>query len=301
MSTINIEWLNQNAGRAYPFQEDMGRVPYDPNGTALTQARLPNYVIVDMVFTVPGTGEARVYLGQTTYVGNILTLVFRETLASTIIAALTVDIGAHTANKAYPVSGTGDWEDARGWVVLGDLRRLVQDLPEGVYSYPASETLLEARVVRPALRGIRSLRISNNGNVSGLLYNHVKLLAGENIRLVVDEGNNGVWIHAAPNSGYKAPCPCDSVTQDNIVRTINGIAIEDVQFVGDGECVSVRTVGNRIIISDQCSEPCCGCPELDYLNSTTKILETSLSRLEAYAEKLNERLNTFVTNYILTV
>ena len=302
MSAIrNQEWLNQNAARAYPFEEDMQRIPYDPNGAPLTQAQLPNYVLVDMVFTMPGTGMARAYLAQLTYVGNLLTLVFRETLDSAIVSAVTVDAAVHAPNTAYPAIGTGEWADARGWVTIGDLTRLREDLPEGLYTYAAAQTLLEARVVRPALRGVRSLRIANNGNVSGLLYDHIKLLAGENIRLVADAVANGVWIHAAPNSDYVEDCPCAALAEDNVVNTINGIPIEDVVIVGDGECVDVTTTGNKIIISDKCSEPCCGCPELDFLTQTVKVLETSLSKLESYADRLNERITTFVTNFVMTL
>lgn len=301
MPAINQqEWLNQNAGRAYPFQEDMQRVPVDSSGAALTAAQLPNYVLVDMVFTVPGSISNRVYMSQLTYVGTLMTLVFRETAGSTVVTSVTLDLTQHTRNKAYAALGTGEWEDARGWIVIGDLTRLAQDLPQGLYTYPATQTLLETRVTRPALRGVRSLRVENNGAVSALLFDHVKLIAGANIRLRADEGINGIWIDAEPDAGYKEECPCGSVVQDNVVRTINGIAADQVVIAGDGTCVQVTTSGNRILIRDKCSEPCCGCPELDFLTTTNKILETSLSRLEAYAEKLAERLNTFITNFVIT-
>lgn len=298
--TSQQEWLNQNAGRAYPFQEDMQRIPVDSNGAALEAAQLPNYVVTDMVFTVPGTVSCRVYMSQLTYVGTLMTLVFRETVNSTVVTSVTLDLAAHTRNKAYAMLGTGAWEDARGWIVIGDLTRLPQDLPQGLYTYAAAQTLLETRVTRPALRGVRSLRVENNGAVSALLFDHVKLLAGANMRLRVDETLNGIWLDAEPNAGYKEECPCGSVVQENVVHTINGIAAETVTIVGDGSCVEVSTSSNRISIRDKCSEPCCGCPELDFLTQTNKILETSLSRLEAYSEKLSERLSTFVSNFVIT-
>lgn len=297
----NIEWLNQNAGRAYPFQEDMMRMPHDASGNVLSALALPNYVIVDMIFTIPSTTSLRMYLAQLAYTGNILTFVFKETVSHTTVVTVTVDKLTHTPNQAYSLTGVGDWYDARGWLVVGDLRHLVTAIPESLYSYSETQTLLEVRVVRPALRGIRSLRTTNAGNTSAALYGHIKLLAGANIRLEYDEALNGIWVHAEPNAGYQETCDCLAQSQQNLVRTINGIPLQDVTLVGDGECVTVTTAGDKITISDKCSEPCCGCPELEFLNESVKILEVSIAHLEEYAEKLAERITTFVTNFVMTV
>lgn len=297
---VRQEWLDQNAGRAYPFQENMARVPTDTYGNPLLSAALPNYVVVDMVMTLPGIGQPRMYLGQFTYVGSLLTLVFKDTVADTVVTSAAVDLRSHRANTAYPLTGVGDWEDAQGWLVIGDCERLQQDLPEGLYSFGADQTLLETRVVRPALRGVRSICCQSNGNTSAKIYDHVRLLAGENIRFEYDALNNGIWVHAEPNAGYKEECPCDN-SDNPCVQTVNGISVGDVVIIGDGECVTVQTEGNKIVISDSCSKPCCGCPELDYLNTTTKVIESSMARLEAYSERLAERIATFITNFVLSV
>ena len=298
---LQQEWLNQNAGRAYPFEENMARIPKDANGNLIPTARLPNYVIVDLIFTMPDVGSERLYLSQLAAVGNLLTMVLSRVSDGQTVAAVTVDRLTHVANTSYAVAGINAWFDARGWITIGDLRNLDRDLAEGLYNYESSQTLFEARTVRPALRGVRSLRTVNLNNVSDYLYGHVALLAGDNIRLEYDESVNGIWINAEPNAGYKEACDCESAVQTNLVRTINGIPLQDVVLVGDGECVEVKTSGNKIIISDKCSEPCCGCPELDFLTETLKIVETSLNRIEEYANSLSDRLTTFITNYVLTV
>ena len=66
----NIEWLNQNANRNYPFQEDMSR------SDSLGIVQLPNYLVVDMVFVVPADVNQGYYLGQLLYSGSTLVLVF---------------------------------------------------------------------------------------------------------------------------------------------------------------------------------------------------------------------------------
>jgi hypothetical protein len=298
---LQQEWLNQNAGRAYPFQENTTRYPHDVNGRKLTSLALPNYVIVDMIFTMPGPSNIRMYLAQFARAGNLLTFVFRETGTNAIVTTVTFDANTHVPGTGYSLAGTSDWFDARGWLTIGDLRKLAADIPEGLYDYEPDQTLLETRVVRPALRGIRSLRVVNRDNTSDYLYGHVKLLAGDNVRLQYDRALNGVWVHAEPNAGYRETCDCESPTQTNLVNTINGIPAENLTVVGDGECVEVRTEGDKIIISDKCSEPCCGCPELEFLTTSAKVLEASLSQLESYAEQLSERISTFVTNFVLTV
>ena len=54
MTPSSIEYLNQNAYRSYPIQEDQTRYPSDPAGNLLTEAQLPNYVLVDFCMALPG-------------------------------------------------------------------------------------------------------------------------------------------------------------------------------------------------------------------------------------------------------
>lgn len=315
-AVLNQEWLNSNSGRSYPFEENMSKVPRDPDGVPLLGITVPNSLIVDMVLTVPANANAtRVYLSQLIYTDNLMSLVFRmrydgppggaiiEGSNNSLVCGISFDPSAHTINTSYSLVGSGVWEDVRGSINIGDLSRLVDALPQGSYTFTAEDALLEARVVRPQLRGVRSLSIENNGNVSARLYEHVKLVAGTNIRLAYDVEDNAIWIHAVPgtaSAGYIEDCDCESTRETNVVRTINGVAVEDVVIVGDDECVEVTTSGNKITIKDLCSQPCCGCPELDYLNNNMKVMEASLTTLTDYANRLSERITTFVTNFILT-
>lgn len=295
-----VEWLNQNAGRAYPIQEDMGRAPTSSGGGLLPGIQLPNYVLVDAVFTVPGDPSTRVYLAQLSYAGTVLSLVFR-TVAGATLTALAVDLSSHKPNTPYSVSGIGDLQDCRGWVTIGDLSRLPADLPQGLYLFGAGQTLLEARTTRPAIRGVRSLRIQNGATVSPSLTGNVNLVAGPNISFQYRSDLNAILVSAIPNAGYREACPCQDNLAASLVQTINGIPLKDVTIVGDGECVQVTTSGNTITITDICSKPCCGCPELDFLNQTVDVINSSLTRLEQYSQQLNERITTFTSNYILTV
>jgi hypothetical protein len=297
----NIEWLNQNSLRAYPIKENTSRVPIDGDGNPILEAALPNSLIVDFVLTVPGTVPTGVYLKQLAYVGNLLTFVFADAVDAQI-AVVGVNTDSHVTYQGYTLAGTGDYSDAIGRLVLGDLTNLAQVLAEGIYNFQLTTTPMEDCTLRPMLRGVRSLRVVTEQNESDYIYGHVKLLAGDNIRLTYLPVYNAIRIDAIDGGGLNEECACvDQIGRNNCVRTINGIPVEDVTIIGDGQCVNVEVDGNNIVISDVCSSPCCGCPELEFVTETLKVLEASVSNLEAYAQQLADRINTFVTNYILTI
>jgi len=296
----NQEWLNQNSLRNYPFKEDMLLIPTS-SGILLTDVRIPNYLVVDLIITVPGDTTPRLYLSQLGLIGNLITFVFTDE-ADIQVATLSVDLNTHTKNKAYNLVGAGTYDDVRGMVVLGDLTRLTQDLAEGLYTFTLNTTEFENSTVRPAIRGVRSLQLLNGGAESGYIYGHVKLIAGSNIRLTYLPDYNGIRVDAISGNGLNEECECPSgVGERNIVRTINGKAIEFAEIVGDGQCIEVKVNGNKIVISDICSTPCCGCPELEFVTESLKTLEASIDNLENYANQLAERISNFVTSFVLTI
>lgn len=296
----NQEWLNQNALRNYPFKEDMVLNP-TVGGLLATEIRIPNSLIVDFVITIPGSATNRIYLSTLTLVGNLLTFVFSDE-SDVQVAIVTIDLDTHVTNQAYTIAGSGTYDDTIGRLVIGDLSRLDVDLAEGQYTFTLTTAEFEPCTIRPALRGVQSLVIESDGITSAKLYGHLKFLAGSNVRLTYLPAYNTIRVDAISGEGLNQKCPCEStMAETNIVRTVNGIAIEDVVIEGDGQCVDVKVSGNKVVISDTCSTPCCGCPELEFLTESMKVLEATLSNLEAYSAKLAERINTFVTNYILTI
>ena len=298
---INQEWLNENSLRAYPFRENLSRKPIDANGNVIPDIVIPDYLIVDFVLTLAADTLEQVYLSQLVVVGDLVTLVFSDS-SGIQIGIVSASKSTHTIYDAYDLIGVGVYEDARGRVVLGDLDDLADDLAEGQYTFTLTATELEPSTVRPAVRGVRSLRTSVQGTESERIFGHVKLLAGTNIRLTYLSEYNAIRIDAIDGTGLNEECECEeSIGQTNIVRTINGIALEDVEITGDGVCVDVTESGNRLVISDLCSSPCCGCPELEFITENLKILETTLTNLESYANQLQERISNFVTNVVLTI
>jgi len=159
----------------------------------------------------------------------------------------------------------------------------------------------ESTTVRPSIRGVRSISTSVNTTDSARIYGHIRLVAGNNINLTY-MGGSTIRIDAIDGAGLNEECECtEAVGQSNVVKSINGIALEDLAIIGDGECIQVVPEGNRLVIKDVCSEPCCGCPELEFLTENLKILDISFKNLQSFADQLSQRINTFVTNFIMMV
>lgn len=299
-ATINLEWLNQNSLRAYPFKENSRRVPVASTGALLLDARIPDSLIVDFIITVPGSVTPRVYLRQLVKLSNLATFVFTDD-SGTDLTTIAVDLDAHIKYAGYALTGVGVYDDVRGTLVLGDLERFDDELADGLYNFTLDSAEMESSTIRPAIRGVRSLQLSNQGSESAYIYGHVKLLAGNNVRLTYLAQYNAIRIDAIEGAGLNQECECEELGAQNIVRTVNGIPVEDLIIAGDGQCVDVSVSGNKIVISDKCSKPCCGCPELEFLTESLKILESTVTNLQTYAHTLAERISNFVTNFVLTV
>ena len=76
------------------------------------------------------------------------------------------------------------------------------------------------------------------------------------------------------------------------------MSVEDVQIVGDGTCVDVKQTQDPpvVTISDNCSTPCCGCSELNFVESAVATINKSISVLNSYADALKSRLEELRTN-----
>lgn len=289
----NLEWLNANALRAYPFRENVTLIPL-VNGAPAPGIRIPVSAVVDFVITVADTGAGRIYMSALIKAGGYLTFTFADA-TDTPVALVAVNSATHTPNQGYAFSGVDSYEDARGRLVLGDLSELLTYIPDGQWVMDMAGGEMESTTIRPMLRGVRSIQVDNDGALSAKLYGHVKLVSGSNIRLTVDEDTNSIRIDALDTTGFQEACECEAQEVITPVLTVNGIGIADLVIEGDGKCVAVSTEGNRLIISDTCSAPCCGCPEQDFLVKHLELLEHTLARVEASIDDVRERQQEYET------
>ena len=297
---IATGWLNENSLREYPFHEGCGLRPIDTAGAYVESGwTLPNCLLVDMSVSVGGGNfDPFLDMGQMSVVSGSVTMVFMDRRGDSVMS-LYATKDQHVKNSSYQVPGTGSFSDARGVMCLGDLDDFFQRTPEGVYTFSPDEAMLEPACIRPSAVGVRSLRAEDSSGYTSLrLSGDLTLVAGENIRFDYKPEDNSLWISADPNSGYSEDCDCELAGQ-RFVRSINGIAVEDVNIVGD-ECMQVTSDNGVIRISDECAKPCCGCAETTFINQTINDLQTSVGTLAGNVASLGERLNMFITSYVLS-
>lgn len=298
---IATGWLNENSLREYPFHEGVGLRPNDTSGALVENGWvLPNCLLVDMSISVSGANfDPFLYLGQMSVVGGGVTLIFCDRNGDKVISAY-INASEHEKYESYQISGTGSFSDARGVICIGDMAEFIEQTPDGLYTFSPEEARIEPTCIHPSSVSVRTLKAEDASGYTSLgLSGDVKLIAGENIRFDYDSSDNALWVSADPDSGYTDACNCEDNGQQHIVRSINGIQVENVEIVGD-ECVQVSKDNGIITISDTCAKPCCGCAETAFINQTINDLQTSVNTLAGNVSSLGDRLQTFVTSYVLS-
>lgn len=294
-SIIAVEWRNQNSLRNYPFREDCGLRPNDSAGNLIENDwRLPNYLITDLVIGINGTAySVNIYLKRLSTVNGTVTLTFAEQDGEDAFT-----VASSESHACRQIAGVGKYADARGSLFFGDIERFFAEVPDGLYSFDPSESLIEPTCIRPSAQGLNSISTADRlGYVTAGLKGDVKLIAGDNIHIRYDIASNALVFSADSNSGYTDGCLCDE-DELGVIRTINGIKTEDVTIVGD-DCVSVTTENGVITISDTCSKPCCGCAETAFINQTINDLSASVSTLTKNASLLSDRIQNLLDNFLL--
>lgn len=296
---IATGWLNENSLREYPFHEGCGLRPNDSAGNIVDGGwTIPNCLVVDMSVSVGASSGSTLYLGQMSVISDSVTLVFCDSYGERVLSAYATR-DEHTKNASYQMAGVGSFRGASGVICLGDLDSFFDETPDGVYSFSPDETTIEPTCVRPTFVGVSSIRaVDSSGYTSEALSGEVRLFAGDNVRIERIPGENSIRISADPNSGYSDECDCGGT--GTRVRTINGIAADDVTISGD-DCIQVTTdkESGIIRISDTCSKPCCGCAETTFINQTINDLQTSVNSLAGNVSSLGDRLTSLVTSYVL--
>ena len=294
-----VEWLNENALRAFPFKENSSR----SDGTVT----IPNYLIVDMAFVVP------VDVSDTFY---IKTLMVSTPQVTGVIAnqngnnvgTFSIPLDTHEENDSYAIAGSGAYPDARGRIVSGSLANLLDDIPEGVYNFELDATPLEVSAVRPDLRRIRGVKIQKaDGTVSEVITGVLQLTSGTNI--ILENPSTGVIkINAVGNEDFIEECG-DCLNQfapPEPIRTINGVggdAEGNLDLVSLEACLTIApdSGNNAVNFTDTCSQPCCGCTELEFLTTALSTLRDSIAKLERIAEDLQTRQTEFFQNVLSSI
>jgi hypothetical protein len=298
----NMEWLNSNAGRAYPFKEDSALKD------ATNSIVLPNSLIVDLCLVAPAEFDVLVYLSRLVYSGTTLELALTIS-GGAEFASVAINLATHATNTGYAVIGTGDMSDVRGRICLGDLSALSTQLVQGAFSFLPQATMFEARAVRPDLRGVRTIRIVKaDGSIGEPLSGTVNLVEGLNIRLTYVPATvtlpHGIRIDSLATD-LEEDCECEEPqVRPEPIRSINGVQADaggNLLLEALEQCMEIGAAANSITLKDKCSKPCCGCAELEFIVQQLEVLKTSMATLESNAAELSAAEANFYTNVLATL
>lgn len=293
----NLQFLNHNSQRAYPLADWGSRT--DTSGTIT----IPDSFILGLYLPVHAgmNVEPDKFFIQSLGIfatGYSIAIGYDDGSGPyPTVANVNIARSPHTEYKTYAMSGVDDFDDTVGKIVIGDLTE-IDRLSPGYYTFTPDTTPIETDSIRPIIRGISSLTIVNGSDRSQKLYGDVEIVAGSNMRIVANSVSGQptqVVFSAISGEGLNAVCECEENADKTAIRLINGIpplADGNFRMVGN-KCISIQPVTNGLQFTDLCSQPCCGCEELDAIvqqinrfadGATT--LNTFVSTLSAETSKM---------------
>lgn len=274
------EWLNVNAGRAFPLAENSRRT--DLTGTV----RLPDSLIVAAQINQTASYSAGTFfVSEVISTADVVTIVisFLELDGTTrTIATIGVVVAAHVENKSYAFVGEGPDSAILGSLTIGDLTETLRSVP-GRITFAPSATPFEVSALFVSTPALEAIEIYNGPTLVARFNKILKLQAGENVRLsYVDDNPDVIRIDGISGLNLQTPADCEhAIPVPPCIRTINGVpADENGNFNLDGgTCLDVEATTGNIRLTDLCAQSCCGCAELETLLAGLKSVEQQLTQL----------------------
>lgn len=298
LSQWNLEFLNHNAQRSYPLTAEATK--QDVSGSFT----IPDDFLVGLdlpVSTAMDMSSGRFFIRQLGLFASGVQLVIAyetDTAYMDVASALIPTTGTIVRNKVFALGGIEPFDDIVGKVVIGRIDTL-QTQPNGLFNFTLDGSRIEPQTIRPMIKSITSLRVANAGGAtSDRLYGDIELVAGSNIQLTTASVDGGakIVISALSGAGTVQSCVCaGEAAAIPCIKTINGIAPTadgNFNFVGDN-CLDFQTTANGLKMTNSCSQPCCGCAELEAITRNLELFAAQRSTLEAFVNQLAATTATF--------
>lgn len=288
----NLQWLNHNSQRSYPLTEKATKTD------TLETIRLPDSFLLALYFPVHtglNVSPDRFFLKDLliTPTGYNLSIGYDDGAETYTAAAVNIAKSVHVPNRTYALSGLDNFSDCVGQVVIGKLDE-VDKLAPGQYQFDYVGGALESDAIRPMIRGVSSLRVANGSELSDLLYGDITLIAGTNMRLGVNvSGLDGpeIVFNAISGENLNTDCICQVPGTGECIRCINGVCSDDGTFTfGQGPCIEITPTANGLVFTDTCAQPCCGCTELDALNTQIDRFSDGVNTLQNFVTRLSSEV-----------
>lgn len=292
MSLFSVEWLDHNTERSYPLTEDSTKK--DVSGSFL----LPDSFLCGLSLSVSGAFNvepAKFYLRTLVISENYISITIGYSASSgpKDVASAQITRSSFQRYTPYALSGIGDFYDAVGNVVIGELDAISLQ-PSGVFTFDIDGGQLETDTIRPQLRGISRLLV-NNGDSVTVVTGDLELASGRNCRLVADESVSPktIRIDFISGEGSIQDCDCgDDILSSPPIRYINDIpGINGHFYLEAGECIELESISNGIKINDKCASPCCTGEQKQELIAAIRQLEAKLRTVENFQASLGASVN----------
>lgn len=297
LGLVNLEFLNHNAQRRYPFADDADLT--DTTGTFT----LPNSFIVELDLPIHAgldvSASSFFLYSIGVFSGGYGVVIGYQPASGDPISVASAFIPRQdfTRNKTFVLGGLGDFADTIGKIVIGRFDDIDNQAP-GYWLFTLETARLDPDAVRPIIRGVSSITCVNGDQRSAALYGDIELVAGSNMRIdtIVQAGQNPIIrFNAINGAGTIDPCVCtgDAAVTDPIT-SINGVGptpAGEFNIVGSA-CVQITPITNGIKIEDTCSAPCCGCAELERITQDLTRLMTQGLAVEKFIDKLGAAVDT---------
>lgn len=297
ISQWNLEFLNHNAQRSYPITAEATK--QDTTGSFA----IPDSFLVGLDIPVPTAAQMQSGKFLIRQIGlfssGIQVIVAYDTGAEVVnVASALIPTSNFTRNSVFALGGIDPFDDVYGKIVIGRIDQILEQ-PAGLFTFDIDGARLEPQTIRPMIRGITSISISDAaGNASEKLYGDIELVAGSNIQLstVITSTETQVIISALNGEGTIEECICTGdATAIPCIKTINGIAPTadgNFSFLGD-DCLTFTGTTNGLNLTDSCCTPCCGCSELEAITRDLERLSSQRNSLETFVNQLITSTTSF--------
>ncbi len=123
------------------------------------------------------------------------------------------------------------------------------------------------------------------------------VLLGDEVEIadVLSEASTEIQLNAMNGEGFDDTCLCTDTTSEPI-RFLNGVgpdADSRINLIGN-TCITWEDLEHALLVKDECSEPCCGSPELEAITASLEqfgdkatTLENFLVRLESSTSQMD--------------
>ena len=290
----NLQWLDHNGQRNYPITADSNM---EDDTAAFT---IPQNLIVSLYFPVHfgnNVEPTKFFIKDVKVFSTGVQIIvgYAGSGGDVNVASALVPSSTHTENAVYTLTGMDDFADGRGHIVIGSFDGL-DSQPVGSFEFSLTNARLEPDAIRPTVRGIPSVRVQNGSVQSSPMSGHLVIQAGRNSRFRVVKTSGQptriIW-DAIEGEGLTEDCVCDDGLSSPI-RTIENVAPDgagNLRLLGN-DCLEVSALDNGLAINDVCSEPCCGCNELEQITSALESFGSRATTLENFLVALEASVTT---------